>query len=234
MYIQKKTYWLIYGAISSSILLPMLVLGLKDQTSLDHLLVTGGIVESLPALIYLATAALSAFFATKTRRFIPWGLYSIFCFFLAGEESRWGRESVLGWNIFEPSDRPGDLHNLHQLFDPAQRPYFVIAYAVVLTIVLLAISYLVFGLPALKSAMSENWLRRFRQANPSQQFVVTGIVLICFGLVDILHGAFGVPYILGQKSFEESCELLGSIALLFALLVKILEPSLNKVSRRKL
>ena len=79
--IQKKTYWLIYGAISSSILLPMLVLGLKDQTSLDHLLVTGGIVESLPALIYLSTAALSAFFATKARRFIPWGLYGAFCFY---------------------------------------------------------------------------------------------------------------------------------------------------------
>ncbi len=226
--IQNKTYWLIYSAISSFILLPMLVLGLKDKTSLDHLLVTGGIIESLPALIYLVTAVLSAFLATKKSRFIPWGLYSIFCFFLAGEESKWGRESVLGWNIFEPSNRPGDLHNLHQLFDQSQRPYFLIAYAVFIIIVLLAISYLVFGLPALKGIMSQNWLKCFRQANPSQQFVVIGIVLIGFGLVDILNGGFGMPYITGQKSFEESCELLGSIALLFAAIVEFLELSIKK------
>ena len=224
MYNLRKTYWLIYAVICGAVLLPMLVLGLKDRASLEHILVTGGIVESLPALIYLLTAALSTYLAIKSAKFIPWGLYGVFCFFLAGEESKWGRESVLGWNIFPPSNRPGDLHNIYQLLDQSQRPYFVIAFGVVLTIVLLAISYLVFGLSALKRVISENWFRQFRKARTYQQFIVIGIVLIFFGLVDTLNGAFGVPYIIGQWSLEESCELLGAIALLFAVIVKFLEP----------
>lgn len=233
MYNLSKTYWLIYGVICSAVLLSMLVLGFKDRASLEYLLVTGGIIESLPALIYLATTVLSTFVATRARRFIPWGLYGVFCFFLAGEESKWGKESVLGWNIFEPSDQPGDLHNLLARAIAETIPNFVIACTVVLVIVLLAISYLVFGIPALKHVISENWLKRFRQANTSQQFVVTGIVLIGFGLVDMLNESLGLPYIPGQWSLEESCELLGSIALLFAAIVKVLEPSINKVFRRK-
>ena len=233
MYNLRKTYWLIYAVICGAVLLPMLVLGFKDRASVEYLLVTGGIVESLPALIHLVTAAISTYLAIKSSKFVPWGLYAVFCFFLAGEESKWGRESVLGWNILEPSDGPGDFHNLHQLLAPSQRPYFIIAFALVITIVLVAISYQVFGLPALKKVISENWLRQFKKARTYQQFIVIGIVLICFGLVDTLNGAFGVPYIIGQWSLEESCELLGAIALLFAVIVKFLEPSSNKLSRRK-
>ena len=197
----------------------MLVLGLKDRTSLEYLLVTGGIIESLPALIYLVTAALSAFLSIRERRFLPWGIYSFFCFFLAGEEAGWGRESILGWQILNKSDSlvANDLHNFvsHLLSqNTPSRIFYVPAFFVMLLAVIVVVA---------QQAIYRGWPRWFRVGKLSRQFIIAGIFLVLFGLVDMLQD-FGLPYLPGQWTLEESCELLGAIALLFAVIVKFLEP----------
>ena len=221
MYISKKAYWLIYIMICATILLPMLALGLKDRTSLTPLLVTGGLVESLPALIYLLTTALSAVVSVRERRFLPWGLYSFVCFFLAGEEAAWGRESILGWQMLSNSGstQSKDIHNLATDL-LAQNTSSMVIFVAVVFVMVLAISFVVS-----QKATPEGWLRCLGVRDLSQKFIITGIFLLLFGFIDILP-IFGFPYLPGQWSLEESCELLGSIALLFAVIVKLLDSSL--------
>ena len=200
----------------------MLALGLKDRTLLTPILVTGGLVESLPALIYFLTAALSAFLSVRERKFLPWGLYGFFCFFLAGEEAAWGRESILGWQMLNNANSVGseDIHNfVSDLL--AQNTSSMIFYVAVFFVMLLAIIFVIS-----QQTISREWLRWLRVGELSRQFIMTGIFLLLFGFIDILQD-FGVPYLPGQWPLEESCELLGAIALLFAVIVKFLEPQLR-------
>ena len=215
----------------------MLVLEIKDPGLVKPLLKTGGIVESLPAVVYLIAAALSAFLTIKlilrAKRFVFWGLYSIFCFFLAGEEAKWGRESVLGWHILSPTDskQVGDIHNLFTHNFLAGVSFSSISY---LAFVAIALGAIFWGCRFLTFKQLEGWLKWFKRRELSQQFVMAGLVLLLFGLVDILNESLGLSYIRGQWSLEECFELFASIALLFAVIVRNLDPSLNKVSRRKL
>ncbi|MEO1404160.1 MAG: hypothetical protein AAFV72_23320 [Cyanobacteria bacterium J06635_1] len=223
MNVPNKAYWLIYGVISGALLLPMLVLGVKNPTALEPWLETGGVVESLPALVYLVVALLSALLAVKLalRASSPWRweLYSAFCFFLAGEEAEWGRESVLGWQMLRASepDQAGDIHNLLATLLAQGLPSGVVYGAG--SVILLAVGVLILRF---NQGMRGRWLKKFRSLALTYQFAVTGVILLLFGLIDILQESFGLPYLPGQWSLEESFELLGSIALLFAILVKML------------
>ena len=228
MRIPDKTYWLIYTAISSALLLPMLVMGIQNPASLEPLLETGGTIESFPALVYLLSALMSTLLTLrlmkKSKRFWHWGLYSIFCFFLAGEESEWGRESVLGfqgWRTANP-DQVEDVHNwLAHLF--AQRLSFSIACGTAIAI-LIIVSLVYLKVPDFKHSLWKCLSKHVIDSSLTHKFVLIGIVLLSFGMVDMLQESFGLPYLPGQWSLEESFELLGSIALLFAIIVRIFEP----------
>lgn len=226
MNVPNKAYWLIYGVISGALLLPMLVLGVKNPTALEPWLETGGVVESLPALVYLVAALLSALLAVKlalrASNFGGWGLYSAFCFFLAGEEAEWGRESVLGWQMLSSSrpDQAGDIHNLLATW-LAQGLSSGVAYGAS-GVIILATGLALLRFPVFNQVVRGVWGKGFRSFVLTHPFAITGVTLLLFGLVDILQESFGLPYLPGQWSLEESFELLGSIALLFAILVKML------------
>ncbi len=97
MTLSPRVCWLAFGATSAAILIPMLLLGLKDRMALESVLVNGGIVESSPALIFLLASVGSGLIVLKTKRLVPWALFAVFCIFLGGEEAEWGRERILGW-----------------------------------------------------------------------------------------------------------------------------------------
>lgn len=112
--LSPKLCWLAFGATSAAILFSMLLMGLKDRTALEFVLVDGGIVESSPALIFLLASVSSGLIVLKTKKLLPWAFFAVFCFFLAGEEAEWGRDGILGWESSrstEEESQPADLHN---------------------------------------------------------------------------------------------------------------------------
>ena len=228
MRVPNKFCWLVYIFVNSAILLPVLILGLRSPDDLETMLTTGGLIESLPAIVHITTAMLSLLVVLKlaiaARKFLFWGLYSVFCFVLAGEEASWGRESVLGWQMRQPSslERSGDLHNLVSDALVASIPTEV--FYGVFTLIILAVILTLLKFKGSNRAIFRGLLNYLINKPLSAQFIVVGLILMLFGLVDSIQEFLNIPYLRGQWSVEESFELLGSIALLFAVLVKAFVP----------
>ena len=106
----KNTYWSIYLLICSIELFASFSLLLKDREMLRALLENGGLIESSPALIYLMISILSFIAIIKTKKIFPHVICGAVSIFFVGEESAWGRESVLGWQILSENS-PFDVHN---------------------------------------------------------------------------------------------------------------------------
>lgn len=159
-------------------------------------------------------------------------------FFLAGEEAEWGRDGILGWESSrstEEESQPPDLHNwlTKVVAELVPNHYGENAPPMVTTIVSGATMILASGVLGLAICLGlfappekipGSSTRAFWQKDLSLQFVITGIALIMFGFVDMLQESFGLSYVPGMWPLEESFEVLGSIALLFAALIKLLEP----------
>ena len=197
--------------------------GLIDRTLITFLLETGGLVESLPAVIYVVAAVLGLVFAWQIRqlklKFLGWVLYSVLCFFLAGEEAGWGKESVLGWQPLKDSHSGfSDFHNwfAHVLVDLgcSRLQYWIL---IVLSI---GVAFAAFGIIRTWRKSKESMaLRPHLSKHFPPLFLILGCVLILVGSsLDTIQILFGLPYVPGQWPLEESLELLGSIALLFAVL----------------
>lgn len=214
----RNIYWFIYLSICGVVVFSLGSLLLNDRETLRSLLETGGIIESLPALIYLMVAIYTFAIIFQAQKILPYIIYVAFSIFLAGEESAWGKESVLGVQI-SSEDSPLDIHNGIANF-LAQSPSKSLI-GVSMVILLLIILCLWF-----KKVTILRWLRNFKKLEPSLQFVILGLCLLLLGGVDFLQEGFGLPYppgnwALAQWCMEESAELLASVALLISALAKI-------------
>lgn len=226
-----KLWLLLYGLISIGTLLPLVIWGMKDPLSLTPLLVAGGLVESLPAVILLLTSVLSLAVALRLhQRKIPyknWVFYSGMCLFLAGEEASWGHESILGWQVLmTPLFEKGDLHNWvmrwlkHRLRILEPNDLFAITLLVAAVAVVFGTIWLSTCKKRGQNMTAVNW---GIWNNLPQMFLVLGLVLIILGNFFDFIWEVGFPYFRGQWPLEESLELLGSVAFLFAALARIHE-----------
>ncbi|MGD1904967.1 MAG: hypothetical protein ACFB0C_03130 [Leptolyngbyaceae cyanobacterium] len=221
MVASNKFYWLAYTFVSSALVLPVVVLGITSPTSLEALLTTGGFIESLPAVVNLLGAILAILLAIKTKEYLFWGFYSVCCFFLAGEEAAWGRDSVLGWQIrrsFDP-EQSGDIHNI--VSDALVANISVSAACAVLVGIVFTICLVFLKLKKRNQAIIKELFNYFSKKSTDIKFMLFGSTFILLGMIDFVQEFFGLPYIPGQWSAEESFELLGSVALLFAIIVKL-------------
>ena len=221
-----KNWWWLYGIICTCVLLPVGIVGLIERTLLTPLLEPGGLIESFPAVIYAVASILGLIFAWQmgqsNQKYWGWILYSIMCFFLAGEEAGWGKESVLGWQLQnDPNAEVLDFHNWISdlLIDLRNRqPRYL-----VLIVLSIAVVFGTFWISKLlrRGKKRMTLLQRLR-GNLSQGFLFLGCILILVGSsLDVFQKFFDLPYMVGQWPVEESLELLGSFALLFAILQKL-------------
>lgn len=212
----------------------MLIAGLINRESLEPLLREGGLVESLPAVLFLVAAALSAVVVVRSKAILPWGLFALVCFFLAGEETAWGSEVVLGWDLqgLFGVARSADLHGsisagLGDLFEDDSRQQVsssvkAVVYGLVFLFAGLFLSLgVVMGLLGSYTESGKRRLQRLGLQNTSLQFALLGFGLLLFGNIDILEEAFHFPYMPGIWSLEESFELLGATALLIAVVARL-------------
>lgn len=224
---ENRPFWLAFGAVAALVLVPMIVAGVVHRSALEPLLRTGGIVESLPALIFLVTALLSGAAALRGGPVGPWAAFAALNLFLAGEEARWGAESVLGLRLRGSGESGTDLHNtvasgIEALFFDVTDPGVPesVLFAVYALVMLAAFGFLAGAILLGVRGLLRPVPNRLHVPNPSLQFAITGFGLLLFGNVDILESAFGFPYMPGIWPLEESYELLGSVAFLFAVLVR--------------
>ncbi len=216
-------WWWLYGIICIGVLLPLGIAGLIERTSITFLIETGGLVEQLPAIIYAVSAVLGLVFAWQIRqiklKFWGWVFYAVMCFFLAGEEAGWGKESVLGWQLQKDSHAGfSDFHNWFAHFlvglGSSRLQYWV------LIVLGIGIAFVTFWIIRNRRRSKESMalLPRLRKHFPPL-FLILGCVLILVGSnLDTIQILFGLPYVPGQWPLEESLEVLGSIAILFAVL----------------
>lgn len=229
-----RTYWAYSGCICAAVILPIFVSGMYRRSSLNALLKEGGLLESSPVLVLMTASLLSTVVAFRAKRLFPWGAYAVLCFFLAGEEASWGEDGLLGWHfIAEDEKRP--TQDLHNYFSSVLKDLFassgsfeipvgianLITGSVMLMAVLFLITALTLGFFGGGRLVNDGPLRNLKLHSLPLQFVVTGLGLIAFGNIDILQESFGFPYLPGMWPLEESFEVLGSIALLFAAVVKV-------------
>lgn len=143
-----------------------------------------------------------------------------------GEEAAWGKESILGYQIFSNYDstKSKDLHNLVSNLI-VQETFSQVIYWILVCVVILFV-----GLIVSQRLTVRDCLQWFRAKQLSQQFVIIGIFFLLFGSVDTVQDFFSLPYLPGQWSLEESSELFGAIALLMATIVKFFNLPLVKYS----
>ena len=228
----SKTWLLAFSLVCIGLLLPLIFWGMQDPLSLTHLLVAGGLVESLPAVVLGAAAVLSLAMAWRLyqthQAFRSWVLLSGLCVFFVGEEASWGQESVLGWQaVGTPGTEKWDLHNWL-----TGGPLQVLAEALGLkdfvTVGLVAIGVAAAFAPVLLWRLKK---RRQHLAplihgilnRPPLTFFLSGLALIILGNSLDAVWEIGLPYFRGQWPLEEALELLGSVALLFAPLTRVHE-----------
>ncbi len=223
----QSRYWLSFSVIAVIVLAGVFVLGVLDRDRLAALIETGGTIESFPFVFLVLGGVCAAIAARRSGRFILWGLFALFCFFLAGEEAAWGTESVLGWTLFpqpEAAD-PIDLHNVvssdikDRLFDGEKLSISEGAwYLIYGTIVLVAGGFLLaclwLGTFGGGPLFDRGPLRHVRITNPPIQFLIAGFGLMVFANIDFFQGA-GLAYMPGVWPLEETYELLGSLAFAF-------------------
>ncbi|MEM9266820.1 MAG: hypothetical protein AAGA46_14980 [Cyanobacteria bacterium P01_F01_bin.13] len=233
MHIPNKVYWLAYAFTSSIFILPVLILGIGSPTDLENLLKTGGVIESLPAIVNLLSAGLSILLTLKlaktNKKFLFWGIYSVFCLFLAGEEASWGRDSVLGWQMISHSGDPtqsGDVHNLVSDALIASVPANTLLATV--AIILLIAGLVIFKFKDFNQTLFKDWSNRSMGEHLLLKFITIGLVFLLLGMIDFIQEYFELSYLPGQWSIEELSELLGSIALLFAVMTRLSSLSYNK------
>lgn len=241
-----RVCWLAFAVICAGVLVPLFLLGLRDRTALEPVLVNGGIVESSPALILLLASLSSALIVMTAKKLLPWGLLCVFCLFLTGEEANWGRDRILGWEPWRFADeesQPADLHNWfsntvaelmprHSGENAPPMVSTILGGVVMILAVGVLGSAIGLGLFAPPKRIPGRSMKALWQKDLSLQFVINGIVLILFGFVDMLEESFGLSYVPGLWPLEESFEVLGSIALLFAGSIKLFESVLAKRAHR--
>ena len=229
-----KTYWAMFALASAAVLVPIVAAGLYSRSSLTTLLEEGGLLESSPVILLLLACILAVIIAYRAKRILPWGAYAGLCFFLAGEEASWGEDGLLGWH-FIPKDSPQPALDLHNYVSGWLGDFFTedgvwdiplgVANMITGSVMLAAIAFLTLaialGFFGGGKLTSIGLFRRLRMSDLSLQFAVTGVGLIAFGNMDILQESFGLPYLPGMWPLEESYEVLGSVALLFAVVVKM-------------
>ncbi len=103
--LSPKLCWLAFGATSAAILFSMLLMGLKDRTALEFVLVDGGIVESSPALIFLLASVSSGLIVLKTKKLLPWAFFAVFCFFSLARRQSGAVTGYWGGNRRDPPRR---------------------------------------------------------------------------------------------------------------------------------
>lgn len=230
----QNGYWVFFGAICLCVLAVVFGVGVVDRAVLATLIETGGVVESLPVVVLAVAAVLSAVVALRARRRVRWALFALLCLFLAGEEAAWGAESVLGWTALpgraEAAAEAGapDLHNMvssgikAQLFgssdpDVSGGLRWAVYGAIVISAGGFLLTSVALGILGRDRILGEGRLARLHITDPSLQFVITGIGLLVFANVDFFQG-IGMEYMPGIWPLEETYEVLGSVAFLFAAL----------------
>jgi hypothetical protein len=229
----SRRCWIVFCLVCAAVLLPLLIAGISDRESLESVLREGGVVESLPAVLFVVAALLSVVVAVRSRALLPWGPFALACVFLAGEETGWGAEVVLGWDlqkVFGESDS-ADLHGsvsqgLGDLFGdlaPEEVPAGLksIVYGLVFLSAGLFLSLgVLLGVLGAYTESGKLRLQRLGLQEPSRQFALLGVGLLLFGNIDILEEAFDFPYMPGVWPLEESFEVLGATALLIAVVAR--------------
>lgn len=237
---QTLKVWLcLYGLICIALFLPLGIWGMKDPHSLEPLLVPGGIIESLSVVVLVLASILSLAVALRLRQRKEgcggWVFYSGLCFFLAGEEAAWGDESIFGWQTLT-THLPGDLHNwVTHVLVPKLR---ILGVNDLLGITVLVVGVTVAFIPPLflifkKRGQNTGTLYWVIWNHLPKVFFALGLVLIILGNFFDFLWKMGLPYFRGRWVLEESLELLGSVALLFGVFLRIHEEVQSSRKRKK-
>ena len=220
----SKIWWWSYGLIClGSFVLLLGIWGIRVSPSLMPLVAAGGLVESLSTVVLALAAVFSIIVALRLWQTdqwpMGWLLYGGLCFFFTGEEARWGRESILGWQLLAPSEHGWEVHDwfIRLLKTAFYKP---MAFSIICLYGISCIgggTVIAYGLYALQQKRRitialnrESWSRL------PTTFIVLGLLLIILGTVFDVLRKIGLPSFHGQRLLEESLELLGSTALLCA------------------
>ncbi|MFQ5542371.1 MAG: hypothetical protein ACE5E2_06030 [Candidatus Binatia bacterium] len=221
-----KEWWLsLYGLVCICLFLPLAIWGIRDPISLTPLIVEGGLIESLPVIFLSLTSVLCLAIGVQLRQkqhdCEGWIYYSGLCLFLAGEETSWGREGVLGWRALTgPDTEKWDLHTwvlgmLKGNLGMLERNDLILMATGVTVVCMLLLLILQKKEVSITTACG-GLMNRL-----PHMFLLLGLVMIVMaGLFDTLW-EIGLPYFPGQWPLEESLELLGSVAFLFGVLTRI-------------
>ncbi|MFQ5542370.1 MAG: hypothetical protein ACE5E2_06025 [Candidatus Binatia bacterium] len=212
---------------------------MKDPHSLEPLLVPGGIIESLSVVVLVLASILSLVVALRLRQRKEgcqgWIFYSVLCFFLAGEEAAWGDESIFGWQALT-SPLPDDLHNwITDVLVPNLRTlgvndlFGITLLVVCVTVAFVAPLFVIFK----KRGQNTRTLYWVIWNHLPKVFFALGLVLIILGNFFDFLWEIDLPYFRGRWVLEESLELLGSVALLFGVLLRIHEEVQSSRKRQK-
>lgn len=229
--------WTIFSTIVLILILSVLGFGLFSPSGLVSMLRPGAFIESFGVVFFLSSCLIWLSIAIRQNSKISY-LYAAFNLFLAGEESSWGREAVLGF-ILLPGGQKFDLHNsfaklvTHDLIpsvisEPVQmNVQAFIVYSLMLTAFVILTMILLYGL--LSSLPTNHRLRITRRhTSNAKLFGISGLFLMSFGFIDIVTGYFGYDVFPATWPFEETFELLGALALLFSAIVAVWESSNRK------
>ena len=224
----SKIWWWSYGLICLGLFALLGIWGIRDPRSLMPLVAAGGLVESLSTVVLALAAVFSIIVALRLWQTdqwpMGWLLYGGLCFFFTGEEARWGRESILGWQLLAPSEHGWEVHDwfIRLLKTAFYKP---MAFSIICLYGISCIgggTVIAYGLYALQQKRRitialnrESWSRL------PTTFIVLGLLLIILGTVFDVLRKIGLPSFHGQRLLEESLELLGSTALLCAPLSKL-------------
>lgn len=231
-----SVWWATFGMVCAAIAATMIFLRQSDHDLYKSLIETGGAIESMPFAVLSVTAFISIVIAFRTKRFLPWVCFAVFCFFLAGEEAAWGGERVFGWLPFPALAEAGkqDLHNTfaYWLADNAPQAqidsYFyegsifrVALYAAIFSVAgFFLIASILLGTFGLDKFTKRPTLLRLRIAEPSLQFMIAGCGLMFFANAD-LPEHLGVARFTGIWPMEEAIEAMASFAFALAAVVKL-------------
>lgn len=225
---QGSNVWLVlYCLICISLFLPLVIWGLRDPTSLEPLLVPGGLIESMPVVVLAVASLLSLAVALRLLQrkqpYKGWVFYSGLCFFLAAEEAAWGGESVLGWQALTGTEE-WDVHNwIIGLLGTKLRMLGwnnISGITLLFSGVAVVFGMLFFLMFRKRGETITTLFRGFLYRLPQTFFLLGLILIITANFIDVLWEV-GLPTFHGQWTLEESLELLGSVAFLFVPLYQI-------------
>ena len=223
--------WLVFTVVSGAIMLTVVLLGVFHPQTLVPQLRTGGVIESVPAVIFLG-AFLLWLTVIAGKGFSPlFGLYAALNLFFMLEEAEWGYDAVLGFPLWSENGAGiQDAHNIvarwiadfvpqEALSSVSEHTQIQFANALIIfSAAIVAVVYL-WGLIALWRWRGQQE-RGPKKIRTSTLFTFAGLVLLSFGFVDMFHEVLGWIEYVPHWPLEESLEVLGSLALFFAVLAE--------------